>query len=779
MYLNPGETLGPFRIQGQLGAGGMGTVYKAIDTRLNRTVAIKVLTGVPSLGEELRRRFEREAQAIAALNHPHICVVHDVGEEGAIPYIVMEYLEGETLASRLLKGPLPFKQVLQYAAEIADALDTAHRAGVMHRDLKPANIVLTKGGAKLLDFGIAKLLSDAPEDSLDATTRLNLTQRGTIVGTLQYMAPEQVQGTAVDSRTDIFSFGAVVYEMATGRKAFAGASQTELTVAILEHHPPAMSSVQPATPAALERVVSICLAKAPEDRWQSARDAALLLRAVVGGPVLAASSPHSRHARRWAVWSMALVTTLALIAAGVAFTRLGARRTATIAFTIPAPAQASPRMQLDPFTTISPDGRHVAFTLRNPAGGGELWVRSLDSFEARVLPGTEGAFIPFWSADSTEIAFFTDTDQQLKAVAHTGGTVRVLCAAAYPLGGTWNRDGTILFSAATTSANRSGTATSGVHRVSQAGGVAAPVVVSGRTAPERGLLRRYGANESWPQFLPDGRHFIYLDRDTNTIRLRTLDSDQSAALLTADSQAVYAAPGHLLFVRQGSLMAQPFDAAGLKLSGEPFRVLENVRFDTSLGGAVFSASANGTLAYSAGLIQGPSRAAWVNHAGQPGERLELATISLSNRLSPDGRQLVQDRVTPGEVADLWVVDLMPTRKRAIDLQCDRRRGANLVARWCAGRVRIQSGWRVRYLQECGERLGPGRDPVHVASGQKPERLVARRPVHRFQCRRPRDQGRHLAARPSRRPCRRTGREHHGCGEQRALLAERKTDRVPI
>jgi Tol biopolymer transport system component len=355
---------------------------------------------------------------------------------------------------------------------------------------------------------------------------------------------------------------------------------------------------------------------------------------------------------------MGLVTTLALIAAGVAYTRLGAGRTSTIAFIIPAPAQASPRMQLDPFTTISPDGRHVAFTLRNPAGGGDLWLRSLDSFEARVLPGTEGAFIPFWSADSTEIAFFTDHDQQLKAVAHTGGTVRVLCAAVDPLGGTWNRDGTILFSGVTTGADRSGTATSGVHRVSQAGGAAAAVVVSGGNVPKRGRLRRYGANESWPQFLPDGRHFIYLDRDTNTIRVRTLDSDQSAALLTADSQAVYAGPGHLLFVRQGSLMAQPFDASGLTLSGEPFRVLENVRFDTSLGGAVFSASANGTLAYSAGLIQGPSRAAWVNHAGQPGERMELATISLSNRLSPDGRQLVQDRVTPGELGDLWVFDLM-------------------------------------------------------------------------------------------------------------------------
>lgn len=311
---------------------------------------------------------------------------------------------------------------------------------------------------------------------------------------------------------------------------------------------------------------------------------------------------------------------------------------------------------------VSPDGRHIAFTLRHPDGRGELWVRSLDSVEARLLPGTEGAYVPFWSPDSTEIAFFSFTDRQLKVVGYAGGPVRVLCAASYPLGGTWNRDGTILFSAVTTSASDTRAVPApGLHRVSEAGGVSTPLTLSGESVSDERTSRWYGARDSWPQFLPDGRQFLYLHRDSNTIRVERVDSSESTPLLKSDSQAIYAPPGYLLFVRGGTLMGQAFDAGRLEPRGDAFRIAENVRFDASLGGAVFSTSATGVLAYSTGMSHGPSRAAWVSRTGQPLEAIDQATSSYNNRLSADGSRLVQERLTPGERSDIWVLDLLRGR----------------------------------------------------------------------------------------------------------------------
>jgi Tol biopolymer transport system component len=640
----------------------MGEVYKARDTRLQRVVAIKVLSGSADVGPELTRRFEREAQAIAALNHPNICVVHDVGKEDGTPYFVMEYLEGETLAARLSRGALPLEQALQYAVGIADALDKAHRAGVVHRDVKPANIVLTRSGAKLLDFGLAKLApSDPVRGAVETVTAgENLTRHGAILGTLQYMAPEQIEGLEADARTDIFAFGAVLYEMVTGTKAFSGTSQASLMVSILEHDPAPMSALAPATPALLDRIVTICLAKEPGNRWQSARDLTLQLEGIAGLP--AAAGVPRRLARERIALTFAALGALALLASAVAYYRAPAVKSPALVFTIPMPATSVSRIPLDPFTAVSPDGRHIAFTVRTEGDDpGRLWIRSLDSAEARVLPGTETAFIPFWSPDSREIGFFTTTDGQLKAVAAAGGPVRILCSAADPLGGTWNRDGVILFSTAATSDHSAASIpVPGIHRVSEVGGVSTLVTTvdrSGSGSYDESREARYGAREGWPHFLPDGRRFLYLDRQSMTIHAGSLDSSESRPLLRADSQAIYAAPGYLLFVLGGTLMGQEFDARGLELRGEPFRVAENVRFDLALGGGVFSASTTDVLAYSVGLSKGPTRHSWFDVRGRLVGTQNRAIGDIQPRLSPDETRVVQARLAPGGRSDIWTLDL--------------------------------------------------------------------------------------------------------------------------
>jgi serine/threonine protein kinase/Tol biopolymer transport system component len=656
--LNQSDRLGPYEILGQIGAGGMGEVYRARDTRLNRIVAIKVLPGGLEADPVLGRRFRREAEALATLNHPHICTVHDVG--GEPPYLVMEYLDGDTLDKRLSRGPLPVPEALEYAAALADALDTAHRAGVVHRDVKPSNIVLTEAGAKLLDFGLARPALPRHGEAGALTAAADLTEPGIVLGTLQYMAPEQIRGEDADARTDIFSFGAVLYEMVTGVKPFSGKNSFSLMASILEHDPPPMSALQPQTPAALDSLVAICLAKRPRDRWQSARDVTLQLERIVRSGVTSRSDRPARSRGRLAWWLVA-ASVLALLAIGLSyvFQAPSPRPAEGIAFSIPAPDQSVTRMQLDPFTTVSPDGRHIAFTVQQEGDGGRLWVRSLDSPDARMLAGTEGAFIPFWSPDSLEIGLFSTRDYHLKAVPYAGGSVRVLCPAPSPLGGTWSSDGTILFSAAATSEyTATSLRASGVHRVSAAGGEPTLVPLPDRRGPEAGYKSRYGAREAWPHFLPDGSGFLYLDRDSRTIVVGSLDSAATTPLLNADSQAIYSATGHLLFVREGTLMGQVFDARRLRLQGEPFRVAENVRYDADLGGAVFSASDNGVLAYSSGTRQTPSRAVWMDRSGQVlGAPRDFGATVYRNRLFRDDNRLAQERPTSGEVSDIWLLDL--------------------------------------------------------------------------------------------------------------------------
>src|SRR5262249_1011325 len=436
-----------------VGAGGMGEVYRAKDTRLDRTVAVKVLPAHLSRSDEVRQRFEREAKTISSLSHPNICSLYDVGNQDGTEYLVMEFLEGETLTDRLGRGPLPPEQVLRYGIEIASALDKAHKQGIVHRDLKPGNIMLTKSGVKLVDFGLAKLAAPNPAANssvsiLQTEIGSNLTQEGTILGTFQYMAPEQLEGREADTRSDIFAFGAVLYEMATGQKAFAGKSQASLIASILSTDPPPISTIVPMAPPALDRVVKTCLAKEPDDRWQTAHDVMLQLKwiaeggSLAGGRAPCVSGARARGRRAWAVAAVLALATIALAAIQFARPRPASR---IVRSSLLAPEKTSYHFVSDAAgpPALSPDGTQIAFAARDAAGKGLLWVRALDNAAARALPGTEGASYPFWSPDGRHIGFFAGS--KLKKTEAAGGPVLSLCDAGDGRGGTWSRDGVILF----------------------------------------------------------------------------------------------------------------------------------------------------------------------------------------------------------------------------------------------------------------------------------------------------------------------------------------------
>jgi serine/threonine protein kinase len=513
MTLTSGSRLGPYEIVSAVGAGGMGEVYKARDTRLDRTVAIKVLPAHVASDPDVRQRFEREARAVAALNHPHICTLHDIGTQDGTDFLVMEYLEGETLADRLTKSALPLDQALRYGIEIADALDKAHRAGIIHRDLKPGNIMLTKGGAKLLDFGLAKTGAATVAGtglSMLPTTPPNLTARGTILGTFQYMAPEQLEGLEADIRTDIFAFGAVLYEMLTGKKAFEGKSQASLIAAILDRDPPPISTVQPVTPRALDRMVSTCLAKDKDDRWQSSRDLLRELKWIAEGT----SSASANAAARLPPWRHSLVLlalglTLGGILAGAGVwlaVRPARIETATSRFVMPAPEKVTFGTSTNSMSqALSRDGRYLVFVGSNADGTSRLWLRPLDSLTARVLPGTEGASSPFWSPDNRSVGFFSGG--KLKKIDMSGGPAQTLADAPSQVGGTWNPDGVILFAPSAADA---------LYRVSSGGGAAMPVTDLDESLRE--------VRHAWPFFLPDGRHFLFLGACSPWPRRRSIRS---------------------------------------------------------------------------------------------------------------------------------------------------------------------------------------------------------------------------------------------------------------
>jgi Tol biopolymer transport system component/predicted Ser/Thr protein kinase len=648
----PGKTVGPYQILSAIGAGGMGEVYKARDTRLDRTVAIKVLSAHLADRDDLHERFDREARSIAGLNHPHICSLFDVGNQDGTDYLVMEYLEGETLADRLRKGALPMEQVLQYAIEISDALDKAHRNGITHRDLKPGNIMLTKSGTKLLDFGLAKLEQDnnpATPFSELATIQGGNTAEGTILGTLQYMAPEQVEARPVDARTDIFAFGAVVYEMATGKKAFEGRSQASLIAKILETDPPPISSLQPVTPPALDRLVKKCMAKEPEKRWQAASDVCDELKWIAeqGQGTQAAMQASGGVAKRgvrerlgWLVAAVAILVAVVL-AAAVFYLRRPSAELKVVHFTVASPEKQNlPLNGLGPnFFSVSPDGSKVAFVAVEATGHFQLWLRDFDSQSAQLLPGTDDAWAPFWSPDSRFIAFTAGAS--LKKVPATGGPAETITASPADYGGTWNRDGVILFSTGPGSA---------ILRVASAGGQTTPV--TSMNASQQAIAH------AWPYFLPDGKHFLYTIAASNTqnsgIYVGSLDSKDTKLILKVHSSALYASQGYLLFNRAGTLSAQPFDADRLVLKGDAIPMAEGVQFNSGTGKAAVSVSASGVLAYRLIPTAAQTKLVWVDRKGTEQPLAAPPHAYRNPRLSPDGQRVA---VTIDELGTQeWLLD---------------------------------------------------------------------------------------------------------------------------
>jgi Tol biopolymer transport system component/predicted Ser/Thr protein kinase len=610
-------------------------------------VAVKVvLPQHLSSSADVRQRFEREAKTISQLSHPHICALYDVGREADLEYLVMEYLEGETLTERLAKGPLPLDQTLRFGTEIANALERAHRQGIVHRDLKPGNVMLTKSGVKLLDFGLAKALpspggrGDGGEGLTSLPTQQNLTQEGTILGTFQYMAPEQLEGKDADARTDIFALGATLYEMATGKKAFAASSQASLITAIMSSDPAPISSVQPMSPPVLDRIVRTCLAKDPEDRWQSARDVASQLQWIrEGSGAGAAVGARPRRARRqtvaWAVAALALGAPAALL---LLQTR-GGPADAPVALTAAPPPGSG--ITLGNQLAISPDGRTLL--LQGNDGQGELFLysRSLDSTSLRKLEGTARARFPFWSADGGSIAFFEGG--KLRRMDADGGTARTICDAGYAFGGAWTPDDRILFGSGFGK---------GLSIVAASGGEPKTLTTLDTA--------RGDVTHLFPVVLPGGGRFVFLarniDPEKTSLVLGDLESSETRILRRSDSSAAVSPEGYLLFALEGSLFAQRIDLRAGALSGEPVEIVKNVLFQTDSGDAGFAAGAR-TLVY--GLWETDRRLEWVDRRGTVLGALRAPDKYDDVAISPDGRRAAYSlrEAERGQNLDVWVAEV--------------------------------------------------------------------------------------------------------------------------
>jgi len=644
--LAKGTLLGPYEVDVLLGAGGMGEVYRARDTRLGRTVAIKVLLSGLTANSERRARFEREARAISALSNPHICALYDIGRAEETEYLVMEYLEGETLADKLIRGRLPLSQVLRYGTEIAQALQHAHRAGITHRDLKPGNIMITSSGVKLLDFGLAKWAEPVRVSDASATTLVNpITAEGMVVGTVVYMSPEQLEGKAIDHRTDIFSLGCVLYEMATGQRPFRGTSAAAISAAILSSDPPSLRSLQPASPPALERIILTALEKSPEDRWQTAQDVARQLRWLSESSTSTEAVPSFQSPKA----SRRLLIGLPIAAVVGGMLVFGASR-----LSAPHVAPSAVRLQLSPPEGIeflsspesanfalSPDGRTLCFTgsqNRKQA----LFLRPLDSFDVRKVEGSDDGSAPFWSSDGAWIGFSAHGKLWKTRV---GGTAvpEALCDV-WGAGAVASWVGkTILF------ADRAG-GRNEIFRISDTGGT--PVKAT--------VLQPGDWRQTWPRLLPDERHFLYQSASRHSLdrqlMLASLDSPKKSALLSNASGTMLVGSDQLVYVRDAKLLAQRFDIDKGVMTGEPSLIANDVAYFYPSGRAMFDA-ANGVIVYrtdtSTGRLVMTDRKGTARVIDEHGPFDEL---SLS--VSGDGKRAavtVLNRATG--LGDIWIYDL--------------------------------------------------------------------------------------------------------------------------
>ena len=650
-----GQSVGPYQIVSLIGRGGMGEVYRATDTRLGRTVAIKFLPIRFSRSPELRQRMEREARAVSRLNHPHICTLYDIGRHEDLDYLVMEHIEGQTLAERLRRGALPLEEVLRYGIEIADALHAAHREGITHRDVKPGNVMVVKAGCKLLDFGLAKF-SPRPSSavtSLPAEAQQSpQTARGTILGTVQYIAPEQIEGSEVDRRADIFAFGAVLYEMATGRKAFEGKSQASLIAAILLSEPPAVSTLLPLAPRGLDHLVRRCLARDPEERWQTALDIKKELEWIAGGeseamPLLHTSQStfRMRASLWWGIAAIGIGLALTLAAVLLRPKETASNLNAHFLITAPAGTALAPSLPYGA-PAVSPDGSLVVFAVTSE-GKTLLYVRPLNSVEATPLAGTDNAHHPFWSPNNRTIGFFAEG--KLKTVELAGGAPMVLCNVGDPRdnqgkGGTWNKEGDIVFAM---------TRAAPLYRISASGGKPEQLTMLDTSVGEE--------SHRWPQFLPDGRHFLYLARrpkEGNAVYVGSLDSRQKVLLLDQhESSVMYAPPGYLLFVKDEDLMAQPFDAATLKIRGTPMRVAGPVAVASMITRALFSTSENGVLAFYRTGAEIARQMLRFDRRGNLLKSIGPSTAYSDFRLAPNGVRVAYSNASSPASAKLWVMDV--------------------------------------------------------------------------------------------------------------------------
>ncbi len=639
----------------------MGEVYKARDTRLDRAVAIKVLPERSALTPEARQRFEREAKTISQLQHPHICALHDVGREGDTEYLVMELLEGETLAERLARGALPLDQGLRYGADIADALDKAHRQGIVHRDLKPGNVMVTKSGVKLLDFGLAKAFSttsaSAPTFTALPTAAPNLTQDGAILGTVQYMAPEQLEGKTTDARTDIFALGCLLYEMCTGQKAFSGSTQASLISSIMKEDPAPISTRAPMSPPALDTVVKTCLAKDPEDRWQTARDVAIQLEAIRSdrSSPRAIAAVKTRPALSILPWVIAAAA-LALAAYAWIVSKRPAAASPVIQTFLPPPPKTTYHVVGANIggLALSRDGRRVAFGAREPDAPPSIWVRDLDSLVPFRVPGTEGALYPFWSPDGRWLGFFAKGKLKVVEAVPTPSAPRDLADIVEARGGSWGEGGTIVYANSNFGP---------LMRVPAAGGAPSAATRVGKSP---------GEAHRWPHFLPGGRRFVYQVRRPDpkaplavvqSVDVGSLDSGDSHEVLSKNYEATsitYAPPGYLLYRRGSSLMALRVDPETLVVKGDPSAVAQDVQGFIATGTSVYGVSEK-VLVYCPRIDVNLSRVVWLDRSGK-----EVAAVGPPGRIvhiamSPDGREVVTAQIEEPLPPDLWFYDAVAGR----------------------------------------------------------------------------------------------------------------------